>query len=55
MRKRAICLSVSKRNEPYLELIDGYSDKFNASMAETIFRIVREYTYLKSKNDPIKN
>jgi hypothetical protein len=43
MKARAVCLSVSKRNKRYLDLLDDYSLEFNQNKAETIFRIIREY------------
>jgi hypothetical protein len=43
MRNRAVCLSVSKRNKRYLDLIDDYSLEFNLNKAQTIFRIIGEY------------
>lgn len=44
MRKRnALCLSVSKRNNRYLDLIDDYAMEFNMNRAQTIFRIIGEY------------
>ena len=43
MKQRTFCLSVSKRNKRYLDLIDDYSLEFNLNQAQTIFRIIGEY------------
>ena len=40
---RSVCLSVSKRNRRYMDLVDDYSLEFNSNKAETIFRIIAEY------------
>ena len=40
---RQICLSVSKRNKRYLDVIDDYSAEFNTNTAQTVFRIIGEY------------
>jgi len=42
-KSRAVCLSVSKRNKRYLDLIDDYALEFNLNKAQTIFRIIGEY------------
>jgi len=44
---RAVCLSVSKRNQPILEMLDEYSVEFNLPVSGTIFRIVKEYDQMK--------
>ena len=49
MRATNFCLSVSKRNEDVLDLVDEYSDMFGLSKADTIFTILREYPRLKMK------
>jgi len=43
MKTRAVCLSVSKRNKRYLDLIEDYALEFNMNRAQTIFRIIGEY------------
>ena len=43
MRQRTVCLSVSKRNKRYLDLIEDYALEFNLNKAQTIFRIIGEY------------
>jgi len=43
MKTRAVCLSVSRRNKRYLELLEDYSLEFNLNRAQTIFRIIGEY------------
>jgi hypothetical protein len=43
MKSRTICLSVSKRNKRYIDLIDDYANEFNLNKAQTIFRIIGEY------------
>lgn len=40
---KTLCLSVSKRNEKYLDIIEDYSMIFNKSKCETIFNIIQEY------------
>ena len=42
-KSRAVCLSVSKRNKRYLDLIEDYALEFNMNKAQTIFRIIGEY------------
>lgn len=42
-KSRTICLSVSKRNKRYLDLLEDYSLEFNSNKAQTIFRIIAEY------------
>ena len=49
MKKEQLCLSVSKRNKRYVDLVDDYSLEFNLPMTQTIFRIVKEYNYYKCK------
>jgi hypothetical protein len=43
MKKEQLCLSISKRNKRYLDLIDDYSMEFNMNTSQTIFRIIGEY------------
>ena len=47
METRAMCLSVSKRNKPFMDMVEDYSLQFNLNTAQTIFRIVREYDQMK--------
>lgn len=43
MAQKTMCLSVSKRNERYLDLLDDYASEFNSNKAQALFRIIREY------------
>jgi len=43
MQSRSMCLSVSKRNQRFMDIVDDYSMKFNLNTAQTIFRIIKEY------------
>jgi len=47
METRAMCLSVSKRNQPFMDMVEDYSHQFNLNTAQTIFRIVKEYDQMK--------
>lgn len=47
MKKNQLCLSVSKRNSRYLDLLEDYSMEFNMNKTQTIFRILKEYNTLK--------
>jgi hypothetical protein len=47
METRAMCLSVSKRNKPFMDMVEDYSLQFNLNTAQTIFRIVKEYDQMK--------
>lgn len=47
METRAMCLSVSKRNKPFMDMVEDYSLQFNMNTAQTIFRIVKEYDQMK--------
>ncbi len=49
MKKNQICLSVSKRNTKYLDLLDDYTMEFNMNKTQTIFRILKEYNTLKCR------
>ena len=49
MKKNQLCLSVSKRNNRYLDLLEDYSLEFNLSKTDTMFRILKEYNSLKIK------
>ena len=42
-----MCLSVSKRNQRTMDMVEDYSLQFNLNTAQTIFRIVREYDQMK--------
>lgn len=42
-KSRALCLSVSKRNQSAMEIVDDYSLYFNLPKSQTVFRIIREY------------
>ena len=43
MKQKTMCLSISKRNERYLDLLDDYACEFNTNKAQAVFRIIREY------------
>jgi len=47
MQTRSMCLSVSKRNQRLMDVVDDYSMQFNLNTAQTIFRIVKEYDQMK--------
>lgn len=47
MKKNQLCLSVSKRNTKYLDLLEDYTIEFNMNKTQTIFRILKEYNKLK--------
>ena len=47
MKSKNFCLSVSRKNEDVLDMIDEYSDIFGLSKANTVFTILREYPKLK--------
>ena len=40
---RHLMISVSKRNQRYLDLLNDYSLEFNQNMSQTFFAILREY------------
>ena len=44
---RIICISVSKKNRPTLDLIDDYALEFNKDKANTIFSIIREFNRMR--------
>lgn len=46
---RAVCLSVSKRNQPFLDIVDDYAVEFNLPVSSTIFRIIKEYDQMKKR------
>lgn len=47
METRAMCLSVSKKNQRVMDMVEDYSLQFNLNTSQTIFRIVREYDQMK--------
>ena len=47
METRAMCLSVSKKNQRVMNMVEDYSLQFNLNTSQTIFRIVREYDQMK--------
>ena len=49
MKKNQLCLSVSKRNTKYLDLLEDYTMEFNMNKTQTIFRILKEYNTLKCR------
>lgn len=44
---RTICLSVSRRNQRYLLLLEDYCLEFNQDKANTLFRILLEYNLMR--------
>ena len=44
---RQLCLSVSRRNQRYLDLLEEYSILYNSCMSNTFFTILKEYNTLK--------
>jgi len=51
MKKEQLCLSVSKRNKRYLDLVEDYSLEFNLPKTQTVFRIFKEYHYYKCNGE----
>ena len=49
MKSRSICLSISKRNEDMVDVIDEYADMLGMSRSNTIFYIIGDYNRLKMK------
>lgn len=47
METRAMCLSVSRKNQRVMDMVEDYSLQFNLNTSQTIFRIVREYDQMK--------
>lgn len=47
METRSMCLSVSRKNQRVMDMVEDYSLQFNLNTAQTIFRIVREYDQMK--------
>lgn len=43
MDQRTFCLSISKRNQKYADLLHQYSNHFELPVSETLFKIVKEY------------
>ena len=53
MKKQQLCLSVSKRNQRYLDLVEDYSTEFNMNKTQTIFKILKEYNTLMNGGNVI--
>ena len=49
MKSRSICLSISKRNEDMVDVIDEYADMLGMSKACAVFHIIKDYNRLKLK------
>ena len=49
MKKKQLCLSVSKRNTKYLDLREDYTLEFNLNKTQTIFKILKEYNTYKCR------
>lgn len=43
MKPRALCISVSRKNQKYLDIIDGYCLEFNSSKAEAVFKMLATF------------
>ena len=50
-QQRAFCLSISRRNNDIIDLIDQYADQLHLSKADTVFFMIREYRRLKRLED----
>jgi hypothetical protein len=46
---RSICISISKRNRKYLQILDDYCHEFDTPKAQTLFRILKEYDNYRIK------
>lgn len=40
MKPRALCISVSRKNQKYLDIINDYSLEFSTTKAQAIFKIL---------------
>ena len=49
MNRRHLCLSVSRRNEDKIDLLDEYADMLGMSKACAVFHIIKDYNRLKLK------
>ena len=49
MKSRSICLSISKRNEDMVDVIDEYADMLGMSRSNANFYIIGDYNRLKTK------
>ena len=47
MKSKNFCLSVSRKNEDVLDMIEEYTDMFGLLKANTVLTILREYPKLK--------
>ena len=43
MKKKQLCLNVSKRNEELLDLVEDYSIEFNLPKTQTVFKVFKKY------------
>ena len=50
-QRQAFCLSISRRNNDIIDLIDQYADQLHLSKADTVFFMIREYRRLKRLED----
>lgn len=44
---RQLCLSVSRRNQRYLDLLEEYAILHNSCISHTFFQILKEYNTFK--------
>ena len=49
MNRRHLCLSVSRRNEDKVDLLDEYADMLGMSRSNANFYIISDYNRLKMK------
>lgn len=49
MRNRCICISVSKKNEDMVDLLDEYADGLGFSKSGAFFYIMKDWNRLKLK------
>ena len=49
MNRKHICLSVSRRNEDKVDLLDEYADMLGMSRSNANFYIIGDYNRLKTK------
>lgn len=42
-KTKKISLSVKKKNEDYIDLLDTYADKFALSRSDFVFKLVSQY------------
>jgi len=48
-KTKKISLSVKKKNEDFIDLLDAYADMFSLSRSDFVFRLVNQYHYQHQK------